>query len=319
MPISDLYSKRQKRLRGETIDVYQYTDLPKPLRNQIIQIVIATLGETVDHNLKYIPILAKPYETIAKTLCREYGVMSLTITDKRRDPYSDIIDFIAVHKNVEQVIDAVELLCRFIEGRDILADISSEKEREAYSKLEKPTEAIEEINARFLEHGVGFQYQNQEVIRIDSLIIHKEVVKPALALLSEPYYVGPNDEYMSAHEHFRKEEYKECFVDCLKAFESTMKCICDKRQWVYNKNIDTAKDLIAICFQNSLIPSYLQTYFTSLRTNLESGIPTLRNKNAGHGQGLTPTSIPQYLASYLIHLTATTILMLVEAEKALPQ
>ncbi len=34
--ITDIYSKRQKRLRGEFPDVYQYEDIPNELRNQII-------------------------------------------------------------------------------------------------------------------------------------------------------------------------------------------------------------------------------------------------------------------------------------------
>ena len=38
MPIFDLFSKRQKKLRGETPDVYVYDELPNPLRVQIVHI-----------------------------------------------------------------------------------------------------------------------------------------------------------------------------------------------------------------------------------------------------------------------------------------
>ena len=38
----------------------------------------------------------------------------------------------------------------------------------------------------------------------------------------------------------------------------------------------------------------------------------------GHGQGSQQPVVPPYLASYLLHLTATNILLLVEAEKDLP-
>ena len=38
MGIFDLFSKRQKRLRGEAPDVYTYDEIPEPLRVQIVHI-----------------------------------------------------------------------------------------------------------------------------------------------------------------------------------------------------------------------------------------------------------------------------------------
>jgi uncharacterized protein DUF7014 len=46
-------------------------------------------------------------------------------------------------------------------------------------------------------------------------------------------------------------------------------------------------------------------------------IPKIRNRLGGHGQGSKPVAAPDYLARYMLHTTATTILMLVDAEKAL--
>jgi hypothetical protein len=39
MPVFDLFSKRQKRLKGEFPDVYQYEDIPERLRVQIVHIM----------------------------------------------------------------------------------------------------------------------------------------------------------------------------------------------------------------------------------------------------------------------------------------
>ena len=44
-----------------------------------------------------------------------------------------------------------------------------------------------------------------------------------------------------------------------------------------------------------------------------SGVPTIRNKVSGHGQGMEVVEIPSYLAAHQLHLTATTILFLSEA------
>ena len=174
------------------------------------------------------------------------------------------------------------------------------------------------MNYRFREHGVGYQYESGEIIRVDSQILHSEAVKPTLTFLSRQMYEGANEEFLKSFEHYRKGDYKECLNECLKAFESTMKAICDKRSWVYDPSRSTANVLIGVCFANELIPNFLQTQFNSLRTSLESGVPTTRNRLGGHGQGSSPVVVPEYLAGYLLHLTASTILMLAKAEEALP-
>ncbi|MGN9527505.1 DUF7014 domain-containing protein [Escherichia coli] len=56
--------------------------------------------------------------------------------------------------------------------------------------------------------------------------------------------------------------------------------------------------------------------FSSIRILLESGIPTIRNKEGGHGQGAEITKVPEYLASYTLHLTATNLLFLAKCEES---
>lgn len=96
-----------------------------------------------------------------------------------------------------------------------------------------------------------------------------------------------------------------------------MKIICSKRGWTFTPN-DTAKKLIDVCLANGLIPAYWQSHFTSLRSMLESSVPTVRNKTSGHGQGAVIQDVPDHLASYVLHMTAATILFLVKADEALP-
>lgn len=78
------------------------------------------------------------------------------------------------------------------------------------------------------------------------------------------------------------------------------------------------RDLINIMFKDQLIPQYLANHFSGLRQVLEAGVPTVRNKTSGHGQGSIPTNVPEHLAAYVLHLTASNIVMLIEAHKALP-
>ena len=97
-----------------------------------------------------------------------------------------------------------------------------------------------------------------------------------------------------------------------------MKVICDKRRWPHSPNASAA-ELVKVCLDNKLVPEYWQSHFAGLRSVLESGIPTPRNRQAGHGAGTTANpSVPSPLVSYVLHMTAATVLFLSEMEKALP-
>lgn len=307
MSIYNLFSKRQKRLRGEISDVYQYNSIPQTLKVQIVQIISGAIGSPSPAN-RYMNYKSKPdeiFEFIHKALCREYGVFSL-IKNANTD-YEAVYDYFLQQSDVDKCLDIIELSFKVVAGyvkenpyqfRDITS--------------QSPDDAIDELNERFKESGVGFQFESNEIIRIDSQIIHSEVVKPTLKLLgSTPYLTGSNNEFLSAHEHYRHKRYKECLNDCLKSFESLMKAIHDENGWTYSKN-DTASKLINSCLSHELIPSYLQSQFTSLKTMLETGIPTIRNKNSGHGQGSEITNVDEGLASYMLHLTATNLLYLAQ-------
>lgn len=89
------------------------------------------------------------------------------------------------------------------------------------------------------------------------------------------------------------------------------------RGWEYSKTA-TAQKLIEVIFAKELIPTYLQTHFLSLRSVLEADVPTVRNKTSGHCQGATPFDVPEHLAAYVLHPTASNIVMLIEAHKAQP-
>lgn len=180
----------------------------------------------------------------------------------------------------------------------------------------EPDDAIEELNVRFREHALGYQYLNGQIVRIDSQYIYESAVKPALKLLRDEEFDGASEEFMSANQHFRQQRYKEAVNDALKSFESTIKTICSRMKWQYNET-DTAKMLIGACFANGLVPQNMQAHFAGLRTTLESGLPTIRNKRTGHGQGEFPQKLPPHVAAYAMHLAATNIVFLVESYKEL--
>ncbi|MBD2232849.1 STM4504/CBY_0614 family protein [Phormidium tenue] len=306
MGVFDLFSKRQRRARGETPDVYVYDELPQELRVQIIHIIKDAFGEK---NYYSVSDVEEAYELVNQTLCREYGVFELT---KHPESVQDsLFNFFLQEESVDRALDVVELCFKVI---NVLIAENHSYQNNTTRNI-NPEEAIAELNERFKEHGIGFQFESNELIRIDSEFLHSEAVKPTLAILRESGFQGANEEFLLAHEHYRHGRNKECLVECLKAFESTMKAICELRGWPTQSN-DTAKSLLNICFANGLLPTYLNSQFTSLRSLLESGVPTVRNKNGGHGQGTIPIAVPEYMARYALNLTATSILFLVDANSA---
>ncbi len=142
-------------------------------------------------------------------------------------------------------------------------------------------------------------------------MIHQEVIKPALKLLYEEGFDGAEEEFRKAFEYRRKGDNKNAALGAGKSFESAMKTICDKKGYTYDKAKDTAKQLINILESNNFYPSYMSSYMANLRTTLETGLPVVRNKTSGHGQGSAVTPISDEFAEYALNLAATNIVLLV--------
>lgn len=249
----------------------------------------------------------KNWVWIHDRFCRELGL--LTLEPPRDNAFEKCCKFILDEPDIDNVLSLVELSFRFID--------TVWRERFYWDKhdaeaTQDPDDAIEELNDRFKEHGIGYQYVSGEIIRVDSQYIHAEVVRPAISLLQEAGFEGASEEFLESHKHYRKGRNKEAIAWALKAFESTMKSICASMGWSFHPNA-TAKPLLDVCFSNGLIPSALSSHFNALRTTLESGLPTVSNRLARHGQGQKRVIVPYHIAAYALHLAATNIVFLVES------
>ena len=306
MPIYDIYSKRAQRAAGVDPDVYVYDKLPEPFRQQILMMWHDAFGyspEDAGHSSHEI------YFEIVKALRREYGMAVLFPNGYKNHAwaaYRELESFFLKTTSVPKLLDAVEISLRLVKN---LAKSTFEKQKAA--------DIIQEFNARAKEHGVGYQYSDGLLIRVDSEFVHREVVVPALSILRGTRFASAQEEFLNAHDHFRHGRCSEALVDCLKSFESTMKIICADRRWPYDES-KGAKELIRACIDNGLIPTYWQNHFAGLRATLESGIPTPRNRQAGHGAGAQPVApVPIFLASYVLNMTAATITFLAAADEEL--
>jgi hypothetical protein len=315
MALLDLFSKRQKRARGEVRDVLTYDELPNAFRVQIVHILSDVLGSHDEAGSGYSGLteVGLAYQRIVSALRREYGVFELgkRPAHERHNFAIELFNFILQEQSVERVLDAVELACLCIDQ-----EARNYGYKERYDSTAVANQALAEVNGRFLEHGVGFRYESGQIIRVDSEVVHAEIVKPALALLHDTKFKGAQAEFHSAFEHYRHGRAKEALTDCLKSLESTMKSIAAARKWTYPATA-TAQPLIALMFEKGLIPAFWATHFSGMRAMLESGVPTVRNRQAGHGQGVEVVEVPPHLVAFALHQTAAAIVFLVSAEREL--
>lgn len=303
----DIYHKR-KRLREKAgqPDVYKYDQLPEELRVQVIHIWRTSLGVYKDYYGEEV-LPNKNWVWIHDTFCRELGL--LTLEPPRNNAFQKCCKFILDESDIDNVLSLIEFSFRFI---DMYWRNRFFYDKDDAKATQDPDDAIDELNARFKEHGIGYQYVGGEIIQVDSQYIHTEVVRPAISLLQEAGFDGASEEFLKAHEHYRKGRNKEAIAEALKAFESTMKSICASMGWSVPPNA-TAKPLLDVCFSNNLIPQALSSHFDSLRSTLESGLPTVSNRLARHGQGQKKVVVPDHIAAYALHLAASNIVFLVES------
>ena len=296
MPIHELYSKEQKRLRGDVRDTFTYDNIPQPLRVQIVRILHATLRYT-DFN----------YRTFVEILRDEFGEFRLAepihlllppFDDYNfvRDDYCKEFFHVLLHEpNIDRMIDTIQLSFGEIENG-------------GYGRAGKS--AISELNCRFSEHGVGYRFESGKIVRVDSEFVHQEIVKPALRIVSGKIYEGAQEEFLKAHEHLRKGNTKGALNEASKAFESTLKAICSKHGW---PSPEGAAKLVKLCFEKELIDKYWQDHFTHLEGLLKS-TSTARNKRGAHGQGEKPVEVPAHVAAYALNMTASAVVFLASCE-----
>ncbi|MCX0399596.1 hypothetical protein QTH69_05870 [Clostridium perfringens] len=319
--IFKIFSKRIENEERKD-EIYEYDLIPERLRMQVYYIIESASGG--------LPI----WEKIRSILLREYGKETL-VDYYCFDPKEECREFIKKVDETNEFLDLIEVAFYLINTdiREII-NIQEYKWRQAISTIRQlPDDAIEELNHRFKENNFGYEYIGEQIVRIDRKFTHNKIVKPALNLLFEEEFKSANDEFLTAHKYYKEgcskenpnEDFKNAIINCNKAFESTMKIICEKnKERVTNYNVKhTANDLINDLITANIIPSHLSNSFhglknilKGLKSSLENGLPVIRNK-VGHGKGTEEEWISEEFVTYAINLAATNIVLLIDIYKNL--
>jgi hypothetical protein len=289
--IFDTFTKRQKKAaQAGQPDVYQYDSFPAAFRNQVTFILHRAVGpyitrtdsvsdlsfDQLESAIRHgqIPgdgrLSEYAWDLIRQILREETGSQDIGREDE--DSLERCFWFF-VQADADGVRDFIDVAFKVV---DRIMRHAPGHYRRMHGISEVADDAIRDLNTRFQEHGIGYQFDGGQLLRVDEQYVHSQVVKPALTLLSDPAFAGPLQEFLSAHRHYRRHESKDAIVDAGNAVESTLKTICGLRGWTFPAHA-TASPLIEILVNNGLLENYCQSVLMAL--------PTLRNKTAGaHGQ-----------------------------------
>ena len=196
----EIFSTRQQRIQGETADTYQYESIPQKLRVQIVHIwgqVWGQVYENLDGEPDGSRLGMEAFRSIENTLCREYGVFNLEEPNPYREftiSYLAVKDFFINTENTDKVIDVIEVSFQYIDqeirekfyvpNEDELDEIFGTRPRDISPNTIppdaiSPDEAIDQLNRRFREHSISYQYESGQIVKVDSQDSPSEVVKPA--------------------------------------------------------------------------------------------------------------------------------------------
>jgi hypothetical protein len=171
MSVISTFSKRKKLAeKAGKLDILQYEELPEQFRVQATHIIADALGFAVlrspfgdNHSPTF-----ELWFSIFKTQCREQGVYTLSRTSNS-NPQSQCLDYI-LQADTDRALDIIELSLRVIEF--VLPRINASFDRKGVGITLQPQEAIADMNARFMEHNLGYQYTNGKIVRVDSEFAH---------------------------------------------------------------------------------------------------------------------------------------------------
>jgi len=293
----DLYSRRNKPLP----DVFVY-DLSDVFRTQFVHMLQDAFNG--EHNSAG---TVAEISDLGRKMRREFGVFKLTDKDQAN---TDLTRFVLIG-DTDRVLDVIEQATRCV-----LDCYERQRSSRAASDWVDPRgpNFVNELNQRLRIAGIGYEFNKGSIIRVDSSVVHAEVVRPALLLLADPLYANADDEYRDAHKHYREGDYDDCLVGCGRALETVLKTICKEKNWAYDPAA-TARPLIQTVIKNGLVRASSEEQLNQLSGLLVTTVPTPRNKEGGHGKG--PDGVPptEKVARYLLHQTAATILLLVESAR----
>lgn len=320
MPTFDIFSKRRSRKVGAP--VIQQNEVPNHLRVQLRRVFVRAIG-----------LNSKPtWNNIRRVLRDEWGVHFLTrgASSGRGYPAADeVLGALENLTDLPKTLDIIEICMVTIDKvcsdpRWVNDTYGPYNHPFSSGQPQDPDDALKECNTRMQEAGLGFRYLIGKGVLVSatSEYEHQQNTVFPLRLLREEEFKGAEEEFLSAHQRYRSEDYSGALAEAVKSLESTLKTICARKGWngpigrgKREPNKATLRELVKyVVVDNRLVTSRSENFFSGLVKTLEDGAGPLRNQAGGaHGSGETPVKIADYEAAYCLSITGAAIRFLVSA------
>ena len=226
--MKELFSRRYRDKSGDP-EVYIYNNFSQEFRNQCFYIV----GDFINK------IQKTTYEDVAEKICeafaREKGLKYVAGYYGRINDLDAISKYFDESSN-EDFFDFVDFIFTNCVGTKELIDAYWHFGDDPFVR------AADELNLRFKQHSLGYEFTNGEIIPKTNEVIHQQIIKPALKILTDERFRGAEEEYLLAFEHFKTGNNKDAILNAGKAFESTIKTICKELKYKYEYT-SSAKNL----------------------------------------------------------------------------
>lgn len=273
-------------------EFFDYDEIDLSVRQKIFY-VISENGFYISRE----DIMPKPREDLGRLryqICKHKGISNIN---------NEISDSNSINKWILEcnVIDLLRTIEIFLWIRE------NDETTGSYERLQK---TISELNDIFDIDKIGYEIVENKIIRRDSKYLHKEAIKETISLLKNNEFSGALEEFEKALGKYLEKDYGSTISEANKAYESTMKSILTKLQISYNTS-DTASQLIRKFYDEDLIFSHTESFTNNLNEILK-GLPTIRNNQGGHGQGLDPKKVDKSYAEFALHLCGSFIVFLIQ-------
>ena len=291
--------------------------IPVSLKTQLILIIFEFCKQL--NNFRFRSVVSDETEILSRKIVNEMRkvVRELNLSGGLTfDSYQlELLNFLENNDNFYYLMSAYEYFCNYIhEMSEIHPD---EHGYDVPLDILKNTidDTINEINFRFKENGVGYQYNRDggQFISINSELVNQHATTPTLKSLTQPRFSTALKELKDAYKNLQSNDHPDALVCANRSYESVMKIIYHGRGWDYPED-GTAKKLIKVAFDKELIPKSAEHFTNSLMGVLESSVPTFRNKYGGHGHGVKPKEIPEHLVRFVLNMTTSLIHYLIESD-----
>ena len=285
------FSKRfEKALQEGTIDVV----LSDRVRGRVRHLLADCDAPMVHQPNRYdhLKRTTSASKEAAKDLMRHYGVETFLFVGEDGEECwtSKLLTYI--HRCPDpQVFDIIQCWDQYL---------SSEEQLEVQRKL---NDILEQENT-------GWILCDGQFYRIDSQFLSESVLNRVCELLDTQDYRGPLDEFERAREHLQAANYREAIHCASSAFESLMKIIENQNERTANSLIQGLRE---IGFYRGM-PEDIEKHFGE---KVLSGVPFLRNKLGGHGQGMDVVVPPREFAELTVHLAGSLLVFLIRRKLAL--